>query len=198
MKTTQTLPENYGELLTVDLQKNKKLAFWVNFSAILIAIVMLIIMWIFVPIKHLFDLSDGFWPYALRFAVLIFALLAYIVLHEAVHGIAMKICGASKTRFGFTGLYAYAGSEVDFFGKGAYLMIALAPVVFFGILFALLQAFLPLSPAWLWVIYFLQIGNVSGAVGDLYVTVRFLSLPKNILVRDTGVSMTVFAPQKEE
>lgn len=43
-----------------------------------------------------------------------------------------------------------------------------------------------------WFIYMLQLVNVSGAAGDLYVSFRFLRMPKDILVQDTGVSMTVF------
>ena len=48
--------------------------------------------------------------------------------------------------------------------------------------------------AWFWVVFAIQIMNLSGAAGDLYVTVRFLRLPKDILVKDTGVAMTVYAP----
>ena len=198
MKTTQALPENYEELLTVDLQKNKKLAIIVNGIAVLISVLMVVPMCFAVPFRALFDMSDGLAAYAIRFGVLLIGIFAYIILHEAVHGIVMKAFGARKLRFGFTGLYAFAGSEYDYFGKWQYLVIALAPVVLFGVLFALLQALLPVSAAWLWIIYFLQIINVSGAAGDLFVTVRFLSLPRTILVRDTGVAMTVYAEKKSE
>ena len=40
----------------------------------------------------------------------------------------MKYYGSTKVRFGFTGLYAWAGSGKDWFRKGAYLAVALAPV----------------------------------------------------------------------
>ena len=41
----------------------------------------------------------------------------------------------------------------------------------------------------------MQIGNISGAAGDIYVTVRLWNEPSTILVRDTGVDMTVFNKQ---
>ncbi len=195
MKTTQSLPENYAELLTIDLQKNKKLAILVNLLAIILAALMVVPMCFFIPFTVLFDLSDGLLPYMLRFLTLLVSMIAYIILHEAVHGITMRAFGATHTRFGFTGIYAFAGSEKDYFGKWQYIIVALAPVLLFGVLLALLQLLLPLSPAWLWIIYLIQVINVSGAAGDLFVSMRFLSLPRTVLVRDTGVSMTVYAPK---
>ena len=46
-----------------------------------------------------------------------------------------------------------------------------------------------------WVIYFIQISNVSGAVGDLFVSFRFSKMPHDIRIKDTGVSMTVYSKQ---
>ena len=197
MKAVHDIPENYGEILTVDLQKDKKLAVFINLAAFLIGVLMFVLMHLFIPISALFDFEKGLGMYALRFGVLLVGMILYIVLHEAVHGIFMKLYGAKSVRFGFTGLYAFAGSERDCFGKGPYLVIALAPVVLFGVLLALLQAFLPLDAPWLWVIYIIQTVNVSGAAGDLFVTLRFLSLPRDILVRDTGTAMTVYAPKPQ-
>ena len=89
-----------------------------------------------------------------------------------------------------TGLYAFAGSD-DYYDKSGYLTVALAPILTFGVLFA---AILPLVPqGWFWVVYLLQVINLSGAAGDLFVTVRFARLPKDIAVRDCGVSMTVYS-----
>jgi hypothetical protein len=127
----------------------------------------------------------------LRLGALLVAILAYMVLHEAVHGITMKLFGCCKVKFGFTGLYAYAGTE-EYITKWPYITVALAPVVLWGVVFAVLDFVVPTS--WFWWVYILQIINVSGAAGDLYVTFRLLRLPRNILVQDQGVHMTVFCP----
>ena len=194
MKTRDTLPEGYREILSVDLQKNKKLAIGVNLAAAFIAAAMVVIGCFIQPITVLFDLSAGILPYLARFGVLVVAMYAYIVLHELTHGITMKAFGCPKVKYGFTGLYAYAGSNA-YFGKIPYLTVALAPVVVWGIVIALLTPVLP--AAWFWVAYFVQITNISGAAGDFYVTLKFLRLPKSILVQDIGVSMTVYAPTVE-
>ncbi len=186
------LPEGYREIFAVDLQNNKKLALLVNGIAAAIAVIMAAVMLPFVPISSLFDLSDGLGPYALRFAVLALGSVAYIILHELVHGITMKFFGAGKIKYGFTGIYAYAGCA-DLFPKSSYIVIALAPVVLWGAVLALLNFLVPLS--WFWVVYLIQITNLSGAAGDLYVTVKFCRLPRDILVADDGTAMRVYSAE---
>ena len=190
MKSCVELPEGYEEILSIDLQKDKKLALLVNGLAILIAVPLAVIGLLIVPVSVLFDMSAGFGRYCLRFAALLVGVIVYMVLHELVHGIFMKRFSGVKPRYGFPGLYAYAGSDA-YFGKRHYIIIALAPVVVWGLVLLLLNAVV--SPEWFWVVYFIQIGNLSGAAGDLYVTYKFRQLPEDILVRDTGVAMTVYS-----
>ena len=58
-------------------------------------------------------------------------------------------------------------------------------------IFGVLSALVPRD--WFWVVWFWQIMNVSGAAGDVYVTLKLLRAPSDILVKDTGVSMTVYS-----
>lgn len=179
------LPGGYGEVLRLDLQRDTKLALLVNGIALAIAAVMLPVGFFLQPELRLFaDIP--------ALAALLVCMVLYLVLHEMVHGLCMKLFGAKKVRFGFTGLYAFAGSEACF-PKGAYITVALAPLVVWGVV--LLALNIAAGPKYFWFIYLLQLINVSGAAGDLYVTFRFAGMPKNILVQDTGVSMTVFAPR---
>lgn len=193
MKAVAHLPEYYKEMLRIDLQKDKKLALIVNILAIVIAVVLAVPAHFVVPIFSLFNMESGFGNYLLRFVVLLLAIVLYMVLHELVHGAVMKLCGTKKVKYDFTGMYAFAGSD-DYYDKKAYLIIALSPVVLWGILLAVWSCFV--LPEWFWVIYLVQITNLSGAAGDLFVTVKFLKLPKDILVKDYGVSMVVYSRQQ--
>ena len=179
----QDLPGGYGQVLTIDLQKDTKLALVVNGLAVAIAAVMLTAGFLLMPDFNVFT------SLASLAAFLVCAVM-YMVLHELVHGACMKVFGAEKVRFGFTGLYAFAGSS-EYFKKAAYIVVALAPLVVWGAVFLALN--LAMGTKYFWFIYLLQLVNVSGAAGDLYVSFRFLRMPKDILVQDTGVSMTVFA-----
>ena len=193
MHCTQTLPENYRELLSIDLQKDKKTALLVNMAAAGAMVVLALIGLLLVPFRTLLDFSQGFGLYFLRLGVLLAGMFAYIVLHELTHAAVMKAYGAKKLRFGFTGMYAFAGSEADYFAKRPYRHIALAPLVLWALIFGLLSALVPQE--WFWVVWILQIANVSGAAGDVYVTLRLLRLPRDLLVRDTGVAMTVYSAE---
>ena len=72
-------------------------------------------------------------------------------------------------------------------------LFPVALLVLWGLLIAIINPFVPLE--WFWVVYSLQIINMSGAAGDLFVTIKFSGFPKDILIRDYGVSMTVFSKE---
>lgn len=192
MKAIKELPVGYKEIFSVNLQKDKKIATIINVGAILIAVLMAVPMNFYIPITTIFDFSQGMKIYFARVIVLMVSMIAYLILHEAVHGIAMKICGTKKVKYGFTGLYAYAGSD-DFYDKKSYIFIALAPVVLWGIVLAVVNCFV--SQNWFWVVYLIQISNISGAAGDIYVTAKFSKMPDDILVTDCGVGMTVYSAE---
>ncbi len=193
MRAKEILPEGYREIFAVDLQRDKRMALCINLIAVMIAVVMGVGMHFAVPITTLFDLSDGFAAYIVRFAVLMVGLVAYIILHELVHAAAMRYFGCPKVKFGFTGMYAFAGSDW-YFDKLSYLVIALAPVVIWGVVLAVLNLLMPAS--YFWVVYIIQITNISGAAGDLYVTCRFARMPRDILVGDSGVAMKVYSARE--
>lgn len=194
MSTVLTLPDDYREALKIDLQSNKKEMILVYSMALVIMLLLAVPAHMLVPISTLFDMEDlGF--YMIRFAVLLIGLAAYCILHELVHGVFMKRYSGIKASYGFTGLYAYAGSPA-YFGKKHYIIIVLAPVVLWGAVLALLTALVPLP--WFWVVYLIQLTNLSGAAGDIYVTWRLCRLPSDLLVKDAGVSMTVYINQKTE
>ena len=189
METVQSLPESYKEVCSIDLQKNKKEALIVNVIGGAVSLVMYIIMEMRKPfMTWIFEKADkGQLLPAL--AALILGTVVYVVLHEFTHGITMRCLGGKQVKYGFTGMYAYAGSNEDYFPKRQYICIALAPVILWGVIFAALQILLP---EWEWVIWFLQIMNIGGAAGDLYVTAKVAGMSKTILVMDTGVNMTVY------
>ena len=183
-KAVHVLGEEYQLFYTLDLQK--------DLLAVLIAVLLVVPMHFLVPITTLFDMEKGLGAYGIRFLCLMVFSVLYIVLHELVHGAAMKLCGTKKVKFGFTGLYAFAGSD-DYYDKRAYLFIALAPVVLWGLVLAVVNLFVPES--WFWVVYLIQITNLSGAAGDLLVTVKFSRFPRDILITDCGVGMKVYQKQ---
>lgn len=192
MGAIENLPEGYKKVYSLNLKQDKKTAIIVNLLAVVISIILAVPMHFFVSIFSLFNMENGIESYVIRIVALCVFMILYIILHEAVHGIAMKICGTKKVRYGFTGLYAFAGSQ-DYYDKKSYIFIALAPIVFFGIVLAIINLLVPTE--WFWVVYIIQAINISGATGDLFVTVKFSRQPKDIRIQDYGLGMTVFSKE---
>lgn len=189
MGAVQNLTNEYKELYSINLQKDKKFAIIVNVMALIIAALMIISMNFFVPISLFFNVEIN---YFIKYIVLIGSMVGYTCLHELVHGVAMKAFGTKKVRYGFTGMYAFAGSD-DYYDKKSYIIIALAPIIVFLFVFAVINLIVPQE--WFWIVYFLQVINVSGAAGDLFVTAKFMNMPKDILIKDFGVEMKVYSKQ---
>lgn len=185
----QQLPEGYREIWRADLQKNKKQAMAVNGLALGLAAAMLAPL--VYEIFRAFGSPGGVSLRLTQLLALLAGLLAYIPLHELVHGLCMKYFGAKKVRYGYTGLYAWAGSS-EYFGRRSYAVIALAPLAFWGLVLAALCAAVPAQ--WFWVFYLVQVTNVSGAAGDLYITWKALRMPAKVLIQDTGTGMSFYAP----
>ena len=193
MKAVQHLPAGYREIYAIDMNQDKKILIFINVLAVLIAVVMVVPMNRLVPISSLLSMEAGLTNYWLRFLVLTGSLFAYTGLHELVHGITMKAFGTKRVNYGFTGMCAFAGSN-DYYSKGSYITIALAPVVVFLLVFSALSFLVPRE--WFWVVYLLQVSNIAGASGDIFFTVKFSKMPEDILVRDRGVSMTVYSKRE--
>ena len=60
-----------------------------------------------------------------------------------------------------------------------------------GFVLAVINPFVPYE--WFWVVYIIQITNISGAAGDIFVTLKFSRLPSDILIKDYGVGMKVYS-----
>ena len=188
------LPDGYEERCRIDLQKDRGLSLLVNGLALVVFIVGGIIGHRFVPVHIFYSMSEGMLLYFIRLAAMFGGAVLYIFLHEFVNGIFIKYYSGRKAKYGFTGLYAYAESPA-YFNKKQYFIIALAPIVVWGIFLTILLIFVPKS--WFWVVYFIQLMNLSGASGDLYVVWKFSGMRENILIRDSGINMTVYAPAQE-
>jgi hypothetical protein len=68
--------------------------------------------------------------------------------------------------------------------------------VLWGAVFGVLSVLFKNS--WFWCFCFLQAGNIGGAAGDLFVTVKTIFYPKTVLIYDTGTVMSYYLPTPEE
>ncbi|MEG2950567.1 MAG: DUF3267 domain-containing protein [Clostridia bacterium] len=191
-KAENTLPTGYICLSSIDLIKNKKELRLVTLLSVVLAVGTALWGFVRAPIQQTFVLEPH-WNLIAKLCLTAVFMLVYLVGHEAVHGVMMWAVSRVRPHFGFSLMYAYAGSEV-YFGKLAYLTIALAPVVVWGVLLEVICAVLPTD--WFWVCFATQVFNLSGAAGDFYVVYRVSRMPSDVLIKDTGTSMTAYSKPK--
>lgn len=179
----------YKECTKIDLVKNKKEALLVNIYGIIIMVVMAV----FIPLLIMggiieFNLETTF---PLFFIVLLISLILYIPLHEIVHGIVLKKYTDEKLSFGWKLVYAYCGSKEAVVDKKEYYAVALAPLLVFSVVFISLMVLNPsLSLVW----YVMEIMNVSGSVGDIYVSIKLRKeKSRDILITDSGTDMSFWS-----
>ena len=179
----------YKECTKIDLVKNKKEALLVNIYGIIIMVVMAV----FIPLLIMggiieFNLETTF---PLSFIVLLISLILYIPLHEIVHGIVLKNYTDEKLSFGWKLVYAYCGSKEAVVDRKEYYAVALAPLLVFSVVFISLMFLNPsLSLVW----YVMKIMNVSGSVGDIYVSIKLRKeKSRDILITDSGTDMSFWS-----
>ena len=179
----------YKECTKIDLVKNKKEALLVNIYGIIIMVVMAV----FIPLLIMggiieFNLETTF---PLFFIVLLISLILYIPRHEIVHGIVLKNYTDEKLSFGWKLVYAYCGSKEAVVDRKEYYAVALAPLLVFSVVFISLMVLNPsLSLVW----YVMEIMNVSGSVGDIYVSIKLRKeKSRDILITDSGTDMSFWS-----
>ena len=179
----------YKECTKIDLVKNKKEALLVNIYGIIIMVVMAV----FIPLLIMggiieFNMETTF---PLFFIVLLISLILYIPLHEIVHGIVLKNYTDEKLSFGWKLVYAYCGSKEAVVDRKEYYAVALAPLLVFSVVFISLMVLNPsLSLVW----YVMEIMNVSGSVGDIYVSIKLRKeKSRDILITDSGTDMSFWS-----
>ena len=179
----------YKECTKIDLVKNKKEALLVNIYGIIIMVVMAV----FIPLLIMggiieFNLETTF---PLFFIVLLISLILYIPLHEIVHGIVLKKYTDEKLSFGWKLVYAYCGSKEAVVDRKEYYAVALAPLLVVSVVFISLMFLNPsLSVVW----YVMEIMNVSGSVGDIYVSIKLKKeKSRDILITDSGTDMSFWS-----
>ena len=127
--------------------------------------------------------------------VLLVAYVGTIVLHELVHGLFFKLFGGSPSYgAGFThGLpYACAASPGDRFLPHQMYQIAVAPLVLVTAAAVATGMFVPELAA---VAVVVVVGNVSGAIGDLWLMtqMRAFTSRAEVTFEDTGTGLTVYS-----
>ncbi|MBE6576817.1 MAG: DUF3267 domain-containing protein [Ruminococcaceae bacterium] len=195
------LPSGYKQALYINA-KNAK--FGIIFNLISLAITVLVMFLAFTSLKLGGKLSSDildieFHRLIIAYAVLIVAMLGYIVLHELVHGVAYKALTREKLTFGMSWSCAFCGVPKIYTYRKTALVSVLAPFIFFTlILLPTAVALYFISPLYFLITSLILGLHLGGCSGDLYVTFLLLAKFKSpkALMRDTGPEQYFYIPEE--
>lgn len=173
--------KTYTVLDRIDLENNKKLFYSIQVCSFLIGVFMIGLGNRVVSFRNLFNSH-----FVLKVLCILVGTTVYVVLHETVHGLMMWWLGGKKAKIGFNKHFAFAYSDA-IFEKNEYLVITLMPVAGLGLIIQWLISIVNVDC--FWVFYYIQIVNVLGSLGDIYVFVYILNTHRAILVKDYGYYM---------
>ena len=185
------LPSGYRQALYINAKSAK---FGIIFNLIALAVLVAVIAFAVVSIKlsgrpmtNILEMD----PLELLIAdvVFLFVMVAYIVLHELVHGAVYKAMTGEKLTFGMSWSCAFCGVPNIFTYRKTALLAVIAPFAVFTLLFIpiliLLYFVSPLYYLLAAVIFGTHLGGCSGDLYVLYLlTVKFKD--RKTLMRDTG------------
>lgn len=134
--------------------------------------------------RHTLALGTTLWGGLGWLGINVLAYILVLPLHELVHALAFLFWGG-KPHFGAKlPLALYCGAQDQLFRRNQYFVVGLAPLVAITLIGIVLTLFVPVLASYL---LFAQIGNISGAAGDVWTVMRLLRLPSSVVVEDTAV-----------
>ena len=192
------LPQGYKQVKYINA-KDKKFGLIFNLIALVVLAVVMIVA--ILPL-YLNEVSVfccvTLGQMLIFYAVFIVSMIAYIVLHEIVHGIAYKALTGEKLTFGLSGSCASCGVPNIYTYRRTALISLVAPLtVFTLILLPLTVALYFVSPLYYLAFAFIFGLHLGGCSGDIYCTLLFLFKfkDKRTLLRDTGPEQYYYLPE---
>ena len=185
----ESLPGGYELFKRIDLTKDRSSLIAINIWSLAAALAMVLPMLFVHPIKYAFDMDMGKILFCISATIV--GMTVYLFLHEGVHGIFIRLFTGSSAAFGFDLKHgmAYAFSSW-YFKKLPYITIALAPLAVWGIVLTLMLS--DIDETYFWYLYIVQIFNVTGSAGDIYVSCIAARMPKDVLAHDMGTAMEFY------
>lgn len=191
------LPSGYTEALHINAL-DKKLGLILNIAALVIAAVVVLVglIPIFLSEPLEYDNTKSF----LVGIGFFLSMIAYMILHELVHGLAYKLLTREKLSFGFSWSCAWCGVPDIYVYRRASLIALVAPLITFTLVLVPLSVCLYFVDCYIYIAALaLFATHLGGCAGDIYMTLLLLTRYRDgaVLIRDTGPEQFIYIPDKE-
>jgi hypothetical protein len=178
----------YKIIQQVDLKRNQTLFNVLSFLGSLIFIVVIGLGLMMLPEGDLATI-DGW-----LLLIIFLGLSIYVIVHEAIHVISMKLFSKEKIIVGFNWRHAFAGMNNAVFTRHQYTFIALAPSISLGIILFIAMLNFNSQLSVFAFLLFIIAQNFAGSTGDFYVVYVLSQIQGHVLVHDDGLVMSYYIP----
>lgn len=188
----ENLPEGYVLKETVDF-KSKKTMLILNIVATIIMLAVIIPSTIFLLPKLEAVERIPFW----FFLIFILGAIIYIFMHEGTHALAGMMLTHKKPKFGIGFSVAYCYFEGLYLYKWSALIVAIAPLLVFGVAF-IVPAIVCTNGMVQLMFWWLFAMHIGGCTGDIYdaIIILFKRNSADMLMLDDGVTQRFY--EKED
>lgn len=181
------LPENYDVVREVDLQKNRKVFWFINIGSIVFLIPFIVIYFF---LDRSIGMKDGV-KFILVLLLLLIVIFLILPMQVIIQSIFLKIYGKGKLKFGLHETMLSVSMPTHLFSKKAYIIISLAPFIIITIITLVLSILLYNKDFFLLAYVPLAL-NLPVSMGCIYIVGVLLKYNKTVLVHDKGVSMKFY------
>ena len=189
MSAQKSKPEGFNDKETLDLRADKKLRLSINGAALAAAAVLTLLGCLYEPVTRFYD-AAGVWRLLLRFVLLLAGMGVYFFLNEYIRRLMIEKVTGKKAQAVREKPCVFTAPARCLSVK-EYLKISFAPVLALGVLLLLLTLILPAKL--FWQVYIIQIINLAGAAGEVYIAYKLLKVKKDARVQDDVTSITIWS-----
>lgn len=177
---------------TIDIRTDKNLWLRINGAAAAAAAVLALLGCLCEPVTRFFDVG-GAWRLLLRFILTFAGMAAYLFLNEYIRKYMIeKITGKGALKVREKPYLLLLPSRL-ITGR-EYLRISFAPVFVLGALLLLLMLILPAKL--FWEVYIIQIVNLAGATGDVFIAYKLFKLKTDTQIEYDGTAIIIWSKNK--
>lgn len=171
----------------IDPKSDKKLWLRLNGAALAVAVVLVLLGCLYAPVTLVYN-TAGIGMLLLRLLLLLIFTAAYFFAYEYIRAFAIeKISGQKALRISDKPLVFTVPNRSLTFGE--YLKISFAPVLLLGALLLILMFVLP--QRFFWQVYIIQMINLSGAVGDVYIAYKLYKTKEDVRIEYDGTGVII-------
>ena len=194
METCKKLPDSHKgkQLACIELERSRVLSRLIKVISVFLAAVTFLIGFLILPKEALLKMDATF----VHLVTLMLGMMGVFLVHELTRGLLMRLFSGVKPIIRYKGSYPHAACEA-YFGRTVQQIINIVPpVVTVGMLVAALLATPDMT--WKWMIWLMLTVAVGSIVGDVYVTLRLMYMPADVLVMNVGPTYLIYSAEAAE